>query len=71
MTTVTYRKQLVTKYEKKSIKELVSIYEFTIQELVKSYGGLADYEELTKIQIKCDVLPDIIQKKRDFFEIED
>ena len=71
MTTSTYRKQLVTKYEKKSIKELVSIYELTIQELVKSFSGLADYEELTKIQIKCDVLPDIIQQKRDLFEIED
>jgi hypothetical protein len=43
----------------------------TIQELVKSFSGLADYEELTKMQIKCDVLPDIIQKKRDLFEIED
>jgi len=71
MTTSTYRKQLVTKYEKKSIKELVSVYEFTIQELLKSFNGFADYEELTKMQIKCDILPDIIQKKRDCFEIED
>ena len=71
MTTSTYRKQLVTKYEKKSIKELASIYEFTIQELVKSFSKLVDYEELTKMQIKCDILPDIIQQKRDRFEIED
>jgi len=71
MKTSTYRKQLVSKYEKKSLKELVSIYELTIQELVKSFSVLADYEELTKMQIKCDVLPDIIQQKRDRFEIED
>ena len=71
MTTLTYRKQLVTKYEKKSIKELVYLYELTIQELVKSFSGLDDYEKLTKTQIKCDVLPDIIQQKRDRFEIED
>ena len=67
----TYRKQLVAKYEKKSIKDLVYLYELTIQELVKSFSGLADYEELTKTQIKCDILPDIIQQKRDRFEIED
>jgi hypothetical protein len=71
MTTLTYRKQLVTKYEKKSIKELVSVYELTIQELAKSFSGLVDYEELTKMQIKCDILPSIIQQKRDLFEIED
>ena len=71
MKTSTYRKQLVSKYEKKSIKELVYLYELTIQELVKSFSGLADYEKLTKTQIKCDVLPDIIQQKRDRFEIED
>ena len=64
MKTSTYRKQLVTRYEKKSTEELISIYESLVKELVKSFNGIADYEKLTKIHIKSDVLNEIIDNKQ-------
>lgn len=65
-----YQKQLVCKYEKMPIKELVSIYDLAMKKIVSHYSELTG-AELTKVQTKMDILLDIIEKKRSRFEFED
>ena len=71
MKTSTYRKQLVTKYEKMAIKDLVVLQDSLLKKLVAFYTQPIDYEELTKLQMSSYYLSEILEQKRERFEFED
>ena len=71
MKTSIYQKQLVSKYEKKPIKELVFLYDLTMHKIVAAYSQPIEAEELTKIQTQFYILSGIIEQKRKSFEFED
>jgi len=71
MKTSIYQKQLVSKYEKKPIKELVFLYDLAMHKIVAAYSQPIEAEELTKIQTQFYILSDIIEQKRKSFEFED
>ena len=71
MKTSTYRKQLVTKYEKMAIKDLVVLQDLLLKKLVAFYTQPIDYEELTKLQMSSYYLSEILEQKRERFEFED
>ena len=71
MKTSIYQKHLVTRYEKKSIKKLVSLSDLVFQKIVSAYSQPIEAEELTKIQMQDYILLKVIQQKRERFEFED
>jgi len=71
MKTSIYQKQLVSKYEKKPINELVFLYDLAMHKIVAAYSQPIEAEELTKIQTQFYILSDIIEQKRKSFEFED
>ena len=71
MKTSTYRKQLVTKYEKMAIKDLVVLQDLLLKKLVAFYTQPIDSEELTKLQMSSYYLSEILEQKRERFEFED
>ena len=71
MKTSIYQKQLVSKYKKKPIKELVFLYDLAMHKIVAAYSQPIEAEELTKIQTQFYILSDIIEQKRKSFEFED
>jgi hypothetical protein len=71
MKTSIYQKHLVTRYEKKSIKELVFLSDLVFQKIVFAYSQPIEAEELTKIQMQDYILLKVIQQKRERFEFED
>ena len=71
MKTSIYEKHLFTRYEKKSIKELVSLSDLVFKKIVSAYSQPIEAEQLTKIQMQDYVLLKVIQQKRERFEFED